>query len=254
VKEEMALSTETNPHYGMVIDLRRCVGCHACTVSCKMENSIAEGFFRSWVVEADKGQYPDVTRVKLPRLCNQCENPSCTDVCPTGATYRDETGIIVIDKDICIGCGYCVASCPYDMRYIDPKSETADKCDFCFNRTKAGLIPSCVSTCIAHARFFGDLNDPDSTVAKLIKEHNASVLRPDLERAPSVYYIGLEESKIDEVLPNDIDASRRELSALGLWKDTLQPLSKGLMGLTTAAVVGSIAVNALTKGGKKDDE
>lgn len=244
----------TTPHYGMVIDMRRCVGCHACTIACKMENHVSEGFFRSRVVEADKGQYPNVTRVKLPRLCNQCAQASCLAVCPTGATHRDKSSMIVINKDLCIGCGYCVAACPYDMRYVDPLTETADKCDFCLDRVNAGLIPSCVSTCIAHARFFGDLNDPNSTVSKLIQKHKAGVLRPDLGLEPSVYYIGLEEARIDEVLPNDVNASAQELAALGLWKNTLQPLSKGLMGLTAAAVVGSMAVNALSKGGKNDDK
>lgn len=185
---------ETKQHYGMVIDLRRCIGCHACTVVCKMENSLPEGFFRSWVVEADKGKYPDVTRVKLPRLCNQCEKAPCEQVCPVKATHRDEGGVVVIDQDKCIGCRYCISACPYDARYINPKKGTADKCDLCLDRIKGGLMPACVSTCVAHARFFGDLNNPNSEVSKLLSEHSYQVLRPELGTKPSVFYIGLDEA------------------------------------------------------------
>ena len=185
---------ETKQHYGMVIDLRRCIGCHACTVVCKMENSLPEGFFRSWVVEADKGKYPDVTRVKLPRLCNQCEKAPCEQVCPVKATHRDEGGVVVIDQDKCIGCRYCISACPFDARYINPKKGTADKCDLCLDRIKGGLMPACVSTCVAHARFFGDLNNPNSEVSKLLSEHSYQVLRPELGTKPSVFYIGLDEA------------------------------------------------------------
>lgn len=186
--------SETKPHYGMVIDLRRCVGCHACTVVCKMENSLPEGFFRSWVVEADKGKYPNVTRVKLPRLCNQCEKATCEEVCPVKATHRDEGGVVVIDPKKCIGCRYCISACPYDARYFDPKKGIADKCNFCLDRVKAGLMPACVSTCVAHARFFGDLNDPNSEVSTLLTENPYQSLRPELGTKPSVFYIGLDEA------------------------------------------------------------
>ena len=188
------MSTEIKPHYGMVIDLRRCVGCHACTAACKMENNVPEKFFRSWVVEADKGSYPNVTRVKLPRLCNQCVQAPCEQVCPVKATHRDEGGIVVVDQKKCIGCRYCMSACPYDARFLNPKKGTAEKCDLCINRVKGGLLPACVSTCIAHARFFGDLNDPNSDVSRLLNEHPAQVLRREMGTKPSVYYIGLDDA------------------------------------------------------------
>jgi tetrathionate reductase subunit B len=185
---------ENNAHYGMVIDLRRCIGCHACTVVCKMENAVPEGFFRSWVVEADKGNYPNVTRIKLPRLCNQCEKAPCEQVCPVKATHRGAGGVVVIDEKKCIGCRYCISACTYDARYLNPKKGTADKCDLCLDRVSAGFMPACVSTCVAHARFFGDLNDPNSEVSKLISENSYQVLHPELGTKPSVYYIGLDEA------------------------------------------------------------
>lgn len=184
-----------NSRYGMVIDLRRCIGCHACTVTCKMENSVPDNCFRSWVLEADKGAYPNVTRVKLPRLCNQCQDAPCMTVCPVHATFRDQDGgVIKIDSSKCIGCRYCIASCPYNARYFHPAKGVADKCDLCLDRVKAGLLPACVSTCVSHARFFGDFNDPDSEVSRLVRKYSAQTLRPDLGTQPSVYYVGLEEA------------------------------------------------------------
>ncbi len=185
-----------NSRYGMVIDLRRCIGCHACTVTCKMENSIPDNCYRSWVLEADKGTYPNVARVKLPRLCNQCQDAPCMTVCPVHATFRDRDGggVIRIDARKCIGCRYCIASCPYSARYLHPAKGVAEKCDLCLDRVKAGLLPACVSTCVSHARFFGDFSDPDSEVSRLVRENNAQTLRPDLGTRPSVYYIGLEEA------------------------------------------------------------
>ncbi len=190
------------PRYGMVIDLRRCVGCHACTVVCKMENDSPKAFSRSWVEEIDKGAFPNVSRIKLPRLCNQCANPPCVPVCPVAATYQDVGGITVVDEEKCIGCGACVTACPYHARYIDPRNNKADKCDLCLGRVEAGLVPSCISTCIASSRFYGDLNDPDSEVSKLVKEYNALPLSPEFGTDPTVYYIGLEESGAKELLPS----------------------------------------------------
>lgn len=181
--------------YGMVIDLRRCIGCHACTITCKMENSVPDGCFRSWVMEADKGVYPNVTRVKLPKLCNHCQQAPCVSVCPVKATYRDhESGVVKVDANKCIGCRYCIAACPYSARYLNHKKGVTDKCDLCLDRVRAGLMPSCVSTCVSHARYFGDLNDPDSEVSRLIRENGAQTLQPEQNTKPSVYYIGLEEA------------------------------------------------------------
>jgi tetrathionate reductase subunit B len=177
-------------HYGMVIDTRKCIGCHACTVACKSENDVPLGAHRSWVEYVEKGEFPDVRRSFLPRLCNQCSEPQCVSVCPTGATYkRKEDGIVVVDADVCIGCKYCLQACPYDARFINPRTGTADKCDFCLHRVSKGLVPSCVNTCQGGARIFGDLNDPDSEVAKMVRTHAVTVLRQAMGTKPNVYYI-----------------------------------------------------------------
>jgi tetrathionate reductase subunit B len=182
-----------NTHYAMVVDLRRCVGCNACTVACKMENAVPDGFYRSWILQADKGTYPLVTRVKMNHLCNQCQNPPCVPVCPAKATQKDKGGIVTIHSIKCIGCGRCVKACPYNARYLKPGKPIADKCNFCFHRIQAGLLPACVGTCVGQALFFGDLNDPKGEISRLLALHKKEVLRPELGTNPSVFYLGLRE-------------------------------------------------------------
>jgi len=186
---------ERKVQYGMLIDTRRCIGCHACTVACKAEFDVPLGSTRSWVEYVEKGNYPNVSRSFLPRLCNHCSEPNCVAVCPTGATYkRKEDGIVVVDPDICIGCKYCIQACPYDARFINPVTGTADKCDFCLHRVSQGLVPACVETCIGKARIFGDINDPDSEISRLIATNPVSVLRPEKGTQPNVFYIAADHT------------------------------------------------------------
>jgi tetrathionate reductase subunit B len=187
--------TKTKPRYGMLIDLRRCTGCHGCSVACKAEFDVPLGATRSWVEYVEKGNYPTVSRSFLPRLCNQCTNPPCVPVCPVNATWkREEDGIVVIDSDICIGCKYCIQACPYDARFLNPVTGAADKCDFCLHRVEQGLVPSCVNTCVADARIFGDLNDPESKISKMIASNPVTVLRQEMGTEPNVYYINADHS------------------------------------------------------------
>ncbi|RYH06796.1 sulfate reduction electron transfer complex DsrMKJOP subunit DsrO [Tropicimonas sp. IMCC6043] len=182
------------PKWGMVVDLRKCIGCQACTVACIMENDVPEDAFRTHVSVYElvkDGQDPAM--VMLPRLCNHCENPPCVPVCPVEATFKAESGEVLVDASRCVGCAYCVQACPYDARFINHETQTADKCTFCFHRTQAGLLPACVETCVGGARNFGDLNDPESAVSKLLAENEVSVLRPEMQTNPNVYYIGLED-------------------------------------------------------------
>jgi tetrathionate reductase subunit B len=195
-----ALAPGHQVQYAMVIDVRKCVGCHACTVACKTEFEVPLGKNRSWVESIEKGSYPDVSRSFLPRLCNHCSKPQCVTVCPTGATYkREEDGIVVVDEDLCIGCKYCIQACPYDARFINPMTGTADKCDFCLHRVEKGLAPSCVNTCQGEARVFGDMNDPESDVAKLIAMNPVTVLRRDMGMEPNVYYIGADHADESDI-------------------------------------------------------
>ena len=196
--------------YGMVIDLRRCIGCDTCTIACKATNATSRGIMWNRVLKYETGKYPDSKLNFLPITCMHCQEPECEKVCPTGATTRREDGIVIVDRDKCIGCRYCMVACPYAARYFFDESRTyypqyttayekmkqedrelgtVQKCDFCLERVEQGLQPACVVACPTSARFFGDLDDPDSEVSRLIQERNGFVLNPELGTSPSVHYL-----------------------------------------------------------------
>lgn len=182
------------PTWAMVVDLRLCIGCQACTVACMVENQIPLGAFRTIVSNYEVAENGAARRYTLPRLCNHCGRPACVTVCPTQATTKRPDGAVVVDNSVCIGCGYCIQACPYDARFINPRTKTADKCTFCLHRLEAGLLPACVETCVSGARVFGDLNDPHSDVVKLLRKYPVQVLKKSMGTDPHVYYIGLDEA------------------------------------------------------------
>lgn len=215
------------PRWAMVMDLRRCIGCRACTVACKSENRVSLGRFRAVIQEKTMGTFPNTKKAFLPLMCNHCEGnkedgvPPCVKACPefpgeravfktpdgksiryrSGATYKRPDGMILIDKEKCIGCGKCIDACPYGVRSFDPfvkaggdpTKQAADKCDMCAHRVDNGIEPSCVNTCQGRARIYGDLNDPNSEVSRLVKEHDLAkpdnVLLPEEGTNPHVFYI-----------------------------------------------------------------
>jgi tetrathionate reductase subunit B len=190
-----AAAVEVNgERYGMVIDLRRCTGCHACSVACKAEFNVPLGRWRSWVKVVEKGTYPKVKRHFLPRLCNHCSDPPCVRVCPTQASHIRDDGIVDIHEDICIGCRNCIAMCPYDSRFIHPGLRVAQKCDYCIHRIESGVEPSCVNTCPARARIFGDLNDPHSDISEILSTTPVQSLKPELGTEPNVFYIAADNT------------------------------------------------------------
>ncbi len=192
----------TGKRYCMVIDVRRCTGCLSCTVSCSVENNVPEGRPRTKVgqmsVASDHGQ----TVFAFPNQCNHCVNPPCVKVCPVKATYkREEDGVVVIDYNKCIHCMNCVPACPYGARNPDPTHKMPpEKCNFCIHRLAEGLLPACVESCIGGARVFGDLNDPDSEVRRLVRENQCYALLPKKNTQPSIFYIGLPEVLDDETM------------------------------------------------------
>lgn len=180
----------SGPRYAMVVDVRRCLGCHSCSVACKSENAVPLGVWRNWLKIVEKGSYPNVIRSILPLQCNNCATPICVRNCPTQATYQREDGIVMVDPHRCIACKYCIASCPYDVRYFNPLKKIVQKCQWCHHRVDAGLDPACVNTCPSGALTFGDINDPQSEVSRLLKTNAVQVLKPEKDTQPQVYYIG----------------------------------------------------------------
>ncbi|TWA91866.1 tetrathionate reductase beta subunit [Azospirillum brasilense] len=198
--------------WAMVVDMGKCVGCQACTVACIMENDVPENSFRTIVSTYEVTEQGKAGSYMLPRLCNHCEKPPCIPVCPTGATFQRRDGIVVVDNTVCVGCAYCVQACPYDARFINHETQTADKCTFCVHRVEAGLLPACVETCVGGARVFGDLNDPDSAVSTLVREGNPKVLKPEQGTQPRVFYLGL-----DPRFQGKVDGTQT------LWRPSAQP-------------------------------
>ncbi len=217
-KEFVEFHGQKGKRWGMVIDLRKCVGCQSCTVSCIVENNIPEGFFRTIVSDYEVVWHNKSRRQPLPRLCNQCEHPSCVTVCPTQATYRRDDGVVVVNNNVCIGCAACVQACPYDARFINPKTNMADKCTFCVHRVDQGLLPACVETCVGGARVFGDLNDPESDVSLLIKENSVQTLKPATGNEPQVFYVDLDSYLQDR--PNEGLPTLFSFEKLGLQENT----------------------------------
>ncbi len=208
----------------LVIDLNVCVGCHACVTSCKEWNTSSgaagpmtdmnpytndpTGTFFNRVQTFEVGTYPKIETVHFPKSCLHCEEPPCVPVCPTGASYkRKEDGIVLVDYDKCIGCKYCSWACPYGAREFDEQQKVMKKCTLCVDRVTDENLPeeerkpACVMACPAHARFFGDVHDPDSEISGLIREQGGYQLMPEWGTNPGNHY--LPRKKIEMYIHED---------------------------------------------------
>ena len=230
---------------GLVIDLDTCVGCHACVVNCKEWNTSGHpaplsdqnaygakpsGAWLNRVHGFETGDGDDGRTVYFPKSCLHCENAQCVTVCPTGASYkRDEDGIVLVDEDMCIGCGLCAWACPYGARELDASEGVMKKCTLCVDRIyndnipQAERVPACVSTCPANARHFGDFADPKSNVSKLVALRGGMDLMPEMGYQPTNKYLPPRPSKkqaSDIGAPERLEEIKPEGGFLG-WVDQM---------------------------------
>lgn len=222
--DAMAAIKETNVIWGFLVDTYKCVGCGFCVKACKNENEIPydvpvsrtwveryiiqkdgkvlidtpmagrDGFTSQKVNEIEVNPKNIAKAFFVPKLCNQCENPPCVQVCPVGATYKTRDGVVLVDRAWCIGCGYCIQSCPYGVRFFHPVHKVAEKCTFCYHRITKGMKTACVEACPFGARQIGNLKDRNDPVTKIILSERVSVLKDAFGTKPQVYYIGLDEN------------------------------------------------------------
>ena len=206
--------------YAYLIDTVKCIGCGMCVKACKAENKVPDGFFRTWIeryeisedgkAEVDSpnggldGFEENVSHVKIakaffvPKMCNHCAESPCVQVCPVGASYRTKDGVVLVDQEHCVGCGYCVQACPYGSRFIPheentPYPRTAHKCTLCYHRITKGLKPACVAACPVGARQLADMKNQFDPVRKRIMTERVAVLQPELLTEPSCYYLALDK-------------------------------------------------------------
>ena len=183
-------------NYGFIIDNRKCIGCHACTVACKAEHEVPIGVNRTWVKYIEKGEFPDTQRAFHVMRCNHCADAPCVDACPVTALFIREDGIVDFNWDRCIGCKACIQACPYDALYIDPDSHTAAKCNYCAHRVDVGLEPACVNVCPEQAIISGDMDDPTTPISKLLARERVTTRRPEKGTRPKLFYIDGDEAAL----------------------------------------------------------
>lgn len=201
--------------WGMIIDIDKCIGCGNCVRACATENDVPAGFFRTWVeryqvqegrqqprVDSPGGAidgFPPSTRTDLksfyvPKLCNQCADSPCVQVCPVGATFVSPDGVVLVDEGYCLGCRYCVQACPYGCRYLHPEKQTVDKCTLCYHRITRGLTTACAESCPTGARQLVDFKNPADPVHEFLRTNKVQVLKPYMATQSKVYYKDLDGS------------------------------------------------------------
>lgn len=174
--------------YAMTVDTRLCVTCNACVLACKNENAVPQGAARCWTAQIEGGRFPELKVECRSERCNHCAIAPCVAACPTRASHYDEGGTVLVTPEKCIGCKACILACPYEVRYVHPDGYV-DKCTFCLHRVTQGRDPACVSVCPTGALVFGDLDEPRSRVAHLLRTRSHKVLKPEEGTRPMVYFL-----------------------------------------------------------------
>ena len=231
-------------NFGFVIDNRKCIGCHACTVACKAENEVPVGVNRTWVKYIEKGTFPDTRRLFSVMRCNHCADAPCVEICPVTALFTRKDGIVDFDDRRCIGCKACTQACPYDALYMHPDNHTAAKCNYCSHRTDIGLEPACVNVCPEHAIISGDMDNPASEISQLLARESVQVRKPEKGTQPKLFYIDGDTVSLQPTEANpDTDYSEskstpkkafRSFKSSGeTAKESTNPLRKSRAAFTT---------------------
>ena len=184
-------------NYGFIIDNRKCIGCHACTVACKAEHEVPIGVNRTWVKYIEKGSFPDTRRLFSVMRCNHCADAPCVEICPVESLFTRADGIVDFDDRRCIGCKACTQACPYDAIYMHPDDHTSAKCNYCTHRVDIGLEPACVNVCPEHAIISGDMDNPETEISKLLARETVSVRKPEKGTKPKLFYIDGDKASLD---------------------------------------------------------
>jgi Fe-S-cluster-containing dehydrogenase component/formate-dependent nitrite reductase membrane component NrfD len=201
-------------NYGFIIDNRRCIGCHACTVACKAEHDTPIGVNRTWVKYVEKGVFPETRRVFTVHRCNHCEDAPCVEICPVRSLYVRPDGIVDFDRERCIGCKACMQACPYDALHIDPDTRTSTKCNYCAHRIDRGLEPACVIVCPVHAIISGDVDDPHGEIGTLLNRTSVSVRKPEKHTRPKLFYVDADAAALrPEMAPSNAGYPQAEQAA-----------------------------------------
>lgn len=200
--------------FAMVVEVDRCIGCRGgCQIACKTEHNIALGRSRSTLYTmGPTGTFPDLEMYFLPVMCQQCEDPACARVCPTSACVKnEEDGVIVIDPDLCIGCKACINECPFHCNSFNQERRIADKCTLCMERRAEGEVPACVQNCAGGALHFGDIEDPDSEVSRLLAANEGFVytLPDEFDNRPAGRFI-LKNAKWIDRMPYRFEKALKE--------------------------------------------
>ncbi len=223
----------------MVIDSSKCIDCKGCMFSCKAANNVPDGFWRNWIKDSEpdfSGAVKPFTHFQ-PGGCMHCDQPTCVDACPTGATWKSkEDGSVYIDQNMCIGCGNCIPACPYGARFRNPYKRKAEKCDYCVERRAQGLDPACVTTCPTKARVFGDINDPNTEAHRLLMEHKGEavqVINEQTNTAPNMYYLA-------STLPVDWTHPAKMPDSMTAFTTAVKPLVTTIVALSGLGVLAML--------------
>jgi formate dehydrogenase gamma subunit len=233
--------------HAMLVDLDLCVGCKACLSACKEQWDTGPGGARDWVDTFETGRRgEDLGLTFYPGLCMQCEEHPCTTDCPTGATRVDGNGVVVVDADVCIGCGNCISSCPYGARHVDAEKRVVEKCNLCAPFVARGEQPACVKTCPAECRVFGDVDDPGSRISRVARERGARPLAVSgIDVRPRTLYAGDRAREI--VLAQGVVRPPEESWLTRSWSRTMPVTRSVVPGVSALAVTGGLLVNLVAR-------